>query len=945
MMRQGRSLVVAIALSWLVVGGMVGPVLSAGAATPAGAGPSVRVAGPNPTLPSGAAVVGPSDASAALSVDVGLKPRDTASLDAFVAAVSTPGSPRYHHYLAPGRFAATFGPDPATIDATRAWLSSSGLRLGPTSPDGLLIPVSGTAGQVERALDVSLVSARLADGRVARFAPDRPSVPATLASSVAGVVGLSTVATPQAQLVPTVEGGSSAPGGSPAGRVPAVVPAVGPGSCQSAANTGGYTAGQLAAAYGLNTLYGSGLDGTGVTIGVYELEAYTPSDIAAYEACYGISTSVTDTNVDGGPGTPAQAGEAALDIEDVIGLAPGATVKVFTGPQSGSGPIDTYEAMVADPSLEVITTSWGLCEPQMAAQGGQSTETFLFAEAAAQGQTVMAASGDSGSTDCSPTQPATAVTVDDPADQPDVTGVGGTSLLSAGAPPAETVWDNLYGSGGGGVSSDFAQPGWQSGPGVDASLATAECASLDRSSCREVPDVSASSDPAHGYAIYCTAAGLGCNGFQGWQVVGGTSGASPLWAALVALIDQHLGGPSGLVNPVLYSAGSCAGAPFNDVTSGTNARLAASAGRYPATANYDVASGWGTPVASRLLAVLTSPPTCPVVTGVRPTKGPVTGGTTVTVTGYNFGGAASVRFGGTATSFSVTSGSSLVAQAPAGPASGATVDVSVSNSEGSSPSVAGDHFTYAPPGYWLAASDGGIFSFGRAGFAGSAGGEVLNQPVVGMAPSSDDGGYWLVARDGGIFSFGDASFYGSTGGMHLNQPIVGMAASPTGNGYWLVASDGGIFSFGDAAFHGSTGGMHLNQPIVGMAADQTGNGYWLVASDGGIFSFGDAAFHGSTGGMHLNQPIVGMAADQTGNGYWLVARDGGIFSFGDAAFHGSTGGMHLNQPIVGMAADQTGNGYWLVARDGGIFSFGDAAFHGSTGGQHLNQPIVGMAST
>ena len=166
-----------------------------------------------------------------------------------------------------------------------------------------------------------------------------------------------------------------------------------------------------------------------------------------------------------------------------------------------------------------------------------------------------------------------------------------------------------------------------------------------------------------------------------------------------------------------------------------------------------------------------------MVTGVRPTKGPTAGGNSITVTGYNFSGATSVRFGGTPAPFSVTSGTSLVAQVPAGPASGATVDIAVFNSEGSSPSVAGDHYTYALPGYWLVASDGGIFAFGHAGFAGSAGGQALNQPVVGMAPSSDDGGYWLVARDGGIFSFGDAAFLGSTGGMHLNQPIVGMAST------------------------------------------------------------------------------------------------------------------------------------------------------------------------
>jgi hypothetical protein len=114
-------------------------------------------------------------------------------------------------------------------------------------------------------------------------------------------------------------------------------------------------------------------------------------------------------------------------------------------------------------------------------------------------------------------------------------------------------------------------------------------------------------------------------------------------------------------------------------------------------------------------------------------------------------------------------------------------------------------------------------------------------PIVGMASTPDGKGYWLVASDGGIFSFGDAPFYGSTGAMHLNQPIVGMA--PDGKGYWLVASDGGIFSFGDAPFYGSTGAMHLNQPIVGMAPD--GKGYWLVASDRGVFSFGAAQFYGA----------------------------------------------------------------------------------------------------
>ncbi len=201
----------------------------------------------------------------------------------------------------------------------------------------------------------------------------------------------------------------------------------------------------------------------------------------------------------------------------------------------------------------------------------------------------------------------------------------------------------------------------------------------------------------------------------------------------------------------------------------------------------------------------------------------------------------------------------------------------------------------------------------------------LNKPIVGMASTPDGKGYWMVASDGGVFSFGDAGFHGSTGGLRLNKPIVGMASTPDGNGYWMVASDGGVFSFGDAGFHGSTGGLRLNKPIVGMASTPDGNGYWMVASDGGVFSFGDAGFHGSTGGLRLNKPIVGMASTPDGNGYWLVASDGGVFSFGDAGFHGSTGGLRLNKPIVGMASTPDGKGYVLAAGDGTTTTFTGAS--------------------
>ena len=246
-------------------------------------------------------------------------------------------------------------------------------------------------------------------------------------------------------------------------------------------------------------------------------------------------------------------------------------------------------------------------------------------------------------------------------------------------------------------------------------------------------------------------------------------------------------------------------------------------------------------------------------------------------------------------------------------------------------------------GYWMAASDGGVFSFGQAAFYGSTGSLTLNKPIEGMTATPDGKGYWMVASDGGVFAFGDAAFYGSTGSLTLNSPIVGMAVTPDGGGYWLVAADGGLFSFGDAAFFGSLGGSPLNQPIVAMAVTPDGGGYWMVASDGGVFSFGDATFHGSTGSLSLNKPIEGMTPTPDGQGYWMVASDGGVFAFGDATFHGSTGSLTLNKPIVGLSTDYSTGGYWLVASDGGVFAF-DATFYGSLGGQPLNKPIVAVAS-
>ncbi len=962
----------------------------AGSAPPLGTGQRTPLVGSVAPVPVGASVLGPTTGTDRVTVDVALRPRDPAALAEFARSVSTPGSARYHRYLAAGHLAAVFGPTADTLRATRGWLASTGLSVGATSVDGLLVPVSGTAAQVESAFGVPLLRARLADGRTVRVAANDPTVPSTLIPVLQGVLGLSDQAVARPHLT-----GSTPLATSPGALAPAVPATVGPQPCAAIGShgTNAMSATDLASAYGFSPLYGSGRTGAGQSVGIFELEGYAPSDIAAYESCYGLTVPVTNTLVDGGANTAVQFGEAALDIEVVAGLAPGSSIHVYTGPNStvgtnGNGPLDIYDQMVTDDTVGVITTSWGQCEPMLSSTD-LATERAIFQMAASQGQTVVAASGDSGSSDCySPPNNDfdTHLAVDDPAMQPDVTGVGGTSLSGFGPnAPSEVAWGgggSVQGAGGGGNSSSVMAPAWQQvGPAMLANTSYT-CGPSSNSQCREVPDVSASSDGAHGDIIF----------FQGrWYIFGGTSMAAPLWAALVADVDQGCSPQSvaGAVNPSIYASGASAG--FNDVTTGNNSLFGGVNPMFPAAAGYDLATGWGSPRGPVLLGVLTGAAAgCPSVTGLSPASGPASGGTQVVISGSGFGKSPTVAFGGasaavvahspngtsvtvvappgapgaavvTVTNAAAVGGGTSAATAsstytylaphitdvtPAkGPASGGgsvaitgtgfigvtavtfggvhatftvnpdgtitatvppgadgTVDVVVRAVSGSSPTGAADRYTYAVPGYWMVASDGGIFSFGAARFFGSAGNRVLGAPVVALSTAPDDRGYWMADSHGGVFSFGGAGFYGSAGAQALSRPVVGMAPAHDGGGYWLVASDGGIFAYGDAGYYGSTGNLALNKPIVGMAPTPDGRGYWLVASDGGIFAFGDAAFHGSTGSLTLNRPIVGMSVDLTGTGYWLVASDGGIFAFGSAPFYGSTGNITLNKPITGMAA-------------------------------------------
>ncbi len=922
-------------------------------AAPSRAGGSVPLVAVNAAqrLPEGTKVVAALAPAVKMHLDVTLRPRDPSALAAFVAAVSTPGSPEYRRFLAKGAFGPRFGATLADVAKVRSGLRALGLTPGNVSSDQLSIPVTASASAVDTAFHVALSSLRLPSGRVA-FANTEPvRLPATIAPIVQGVIGLSNVVKWHSQMIPgRKRAHPSAPAQGPvrgaAQRAtairqpssPSAFPNIYSGApCSAASSTasssGSYAANQLAQAYGFNHLYQSGLTGQGVTVGLYELEPFSSSDIATFESCYGISTSVSTVQVDGGAGTGAGSGEAALDIENVASLAPSSSIVVYEGPNSGNGPYDVAQAIANADVAKIVSTSWGACEPLLIGSGALSSEEALFEQAAAQGQTVLAAAGDAGSEDCngqvsSSSAESTALAVDDPASDPYVTGVGGTTMTALGPPPTEQVWNeaaSTAGAGGGGISARWTMPSWQRAPGVmNTYTSGSPCGAPTGQYCREVPDVSAVADPYDAYVVYYTGTGTGTTG---WQAIGGTSGATPLWAALLADVAQSCPGPApstpslGFVNPALYSMAAAADLVVNDITSGNNDYTGTNNGAYPATTGYDMASGLGTPIGGGVRKYLCALETSVTSVTAQPVSQPnVTAATQTYQVGFvtsAFNGALAKGVG------TITIDASATASGTVFPATASDYVVKdLTSNQSATVTLApkllssGQEATMTTPiavsaGDKVQVDIGGVKNPAQPGdyaydvSTSSNPAQIASSPTFSVVASSTPpppkgaaSGYRFVASDGGIFSF-NAPFYGSMGGKHLNAPIVGMAADPATGGYWFVASDGGIFSF-NAPFYGSMGGKRLNAPIVGMAADPATGGYWFVASDGGIFSF-NAPFYGSMGGKRLNAPIVGMASTPIGGGYWFVASDGGIFSFGDAKFYGSMGDKRLNAPIVGMA--------------------------------------------
>lgn len=556
-----------------------------------------------PPLAPGAVDLGPLQAMAPLTIRIVLKPRDPGRLASFVAAVATPSSASYRDYLAPGEFGAKFGQPTAVLDAVLGTLRALGLRPGRPTPDRLVIPLSTTAHRAERAFGLGISRYRLASGRIVFANSSPPKLPASIAGAVEAVIGLDDLMRER----PGGWGerasggwGERAPGGS-GGRAPASSSPLsvrsaghGPAACSSALSVGAATAGDLASAYGLKGLYSDGDLGQGESVALFETAAFSASDVSTYQACYGTKASVKTVAVDGGGSIGSGTLEATADIEDVIGLAPDARILVYEAPNVLEPDyIDNWTRIVDDDTAQVVSTSWLSCEASDP-RGYLTAENTLLEQAAAQGQTVLAAAGDWGSEGCDTLTGATTLEVGDTASQPYATGVGGTEWPGS-TRTGETTWNGQHGSGGGGISWVWPMPSWQQGPGVINSYSSGAPCAATAGYCRQVPDVSALAGHPH-YTFYCTAGD--CSSIGGWGYFWGTSFAAPLWASAVALSDEYCAGapPAGFLDPALYELASSSPPPFNDITTGNNDFTGTNAGDYPATVGYDLATGLGTPV-------------------------------------------------------------------------------------------------------------------------------------------------------------------------------------------------------------------------------------------------------------------------------------------------------------------------------------------------------------
>lgn len=549
-----------------------------------------------------------------LRLAIGIPLRDAQGLDAYLAQLYDPHGPGYRKYLTPAQFAEKFGATEQDYQAVIAFARRNHLNVTAQHGNRLLLDVSGSVEDIQRAFHISLKTYRHPAEARDFYAPDvEPSVDASL--PIADISGLNNFVLPhpkslKVNLLPVAPRSGSGSGGS-------------------------YMGNDFRAAY----LPGVTLAGSGQRVGMLEFDGYYASDISAYETTAGLPAVPLQTVLlDGYNGAPTTGpnsgnGEVSLDIEMAVCMAPGLSkIVVFEAGPNGL-PNDILNAMAASNQVHQLSCSWGW------GGGPSATTDNIFKEMAAQGQSFFNASGDS---DAFTTGANSINGVDNPSldnapsSSPYITVVGGTTLTTAGPGgswSSETAWNwgfhnGNYVGASGGISSYYGIPSWQSGVSMSSNGGSATN--------RNIPDVALTADNV--FVDY----GNGTSG-----TFGGTSCAAPLWAGLAALVNEQsliAGRPVvGFVNPAIYAIGKSTGynADFHDIATGNNTSQN-SPNNFYAVAGYDLCTGWGTPIGQNLINTLAGPPD-PL--GISPS------------TGFNAAGTVGGPFNTISTTFQLTNAS------------------------------------------------------------------------------------------------------------------------------------------------------------------------------------------------------------------------------------------------------------------------------------------------
>jgi len=547
-----------------------------------------------------------------IEISIQLRRRPGSDLEATVNKITSQGLAD-RKYMTRDELASQAGADPADIAKIDAFAHEHSLTVLEADAARRTVKLSGRVADLSAAFGVKLK--RYKAGAISyRGRTGSLTIPAELEGIVERVLGLDDrpVVETHYRLLNKLQ---SSPTGALAsrqlkrGRKEQA-------AAKSASTT--FTTVQLASIYD----FPSGLDGTGQTIALIELNdvdrqghatgaGYATSDLQTFFKGLGIPMpSVSAVGVDGGanvPGKDANAdGEVTLDIEVAAGIAPGAKIAVYFGTNTDDGFIQVVSAAVHDNVRKpgIISISWGQAEETATPQMLQGLQQALQ-EAAALGITVCVAAGDDGSADMVKKVWDRKPHVDFPASSPFALACGGTTLDGKSGPgaPVETVWNRGVNGGatGGGVSNFFPKPSYQANVKVPAPAKSAGG--------RGVPDVSADADPFTGYSVVIGGTKQG---------IGGTSAVAPLYAGLVARINQSMaikvGNPLGFVNPLLYGQATSPGV-FHDVTSGNNDIYKALGGEFKAGPGWDPCTGLGSIDGAKLLAALQGASATPASAG------------------------------------------------------------------------------------------------------------------------------------------------------------------------------------------------------------------------------------------------------------------------------------------------------------------------------------------